>query len=382
MVATLEAAEAGVTPVDRRPVAGQSRDNKHSQAYPKNLNTQRKFLMQAIAEPTTNQTETWRWHSHDFRAMNTDVYTRLFSHSGDGVLQDVERLFASFEQRLSRFLPQSDLSQLNSVQDEVFKSGPTLIGAVEVALWAAALTNGLYDPTILNQLEQAGYDCSFEQVADPQPLTVHSVLVGTSTSNVSSRPNFSFRSVQVNRASGEIYRPVGVNLDLGGMGKGYTVDRAADRLQGLGPFLINAGGDIFAYQSPPGEPGWQIDLTHPLQPGLSMARLHVNHKALATSTIAKRRWRQQGEVKHHLINPRTGQPAITDALSVTVAAERTVLAEVYAKVALILGAKAGLAWLQRLSGVDGLIFTAEQQILYTDGFDAMLDYVDPAGYTH
>jgi len=338
--------------------------------------------MQPIAEPTLNQTQTWQWYSHDFRAMNTNVFTRLFSQSGDAVLQDVERLFASFERRLSRFLPQSDLSQLNAARNERFETGPTLIGAVEVALWAAALTGGLYDPTILTHLEQAGYDRSFEQVANPQPLTVHNVATGMSTSHAPFYPKYSFRSVLVNRASGYIYRPVGVKLDLGGMGKGYTVDRAADRLQGLGPFLINAGGDIFAYQSPPGEPGWQINLTHPLQPGLSMARLYLSHKALATSTIAKRRWRHDGEMKHHLINPRTGQPAITDALSVTVVTERTVLAEVYAKAALILGAEAGLAWLQRLPGVDGLIFTAGQKILYTDGFAAMLDHIDPTGYTH
>ena len=332
--------------------------------------------------PKISQTQTWNWRSYDFRAMNTDIYTRLLSKTDDAVLHDVERLFTSFERRFSRFLPQSELVQLNTAQGECFKASPTLISVVEVALWAAGLTGGLYDPTILTYLEQAGYDRSFEQVPSPQPLTANAVSAGVSTNNAVSRPKYSFRSVQVNRASGTIYRPVGVKLDLGGMGKGYTVDRAADRLQGLGPFLLNAGGDIFAYQSPPGERGWQIDLTHPLQPGLSMARLYLNHKALATSTIAKRRWQHKGQIKHHLINPRTGQPAVTDALSVTVVAQRTVLAEVYAKVALILGAEAGLAWLQRLPGVDGLIFTDRQKILHTDGLTAMLDYIDPAGYHH
>lgn len=338
--------------------------------------------MQTETLPTTSQTQNWQWSSHQFWAMNTNVFTRLFSKTDDAVLHDVERLFTSFERRLSRFLPQSDLSQLNAAQDERFETGPTLIGAVEVALWAAKLTNGLYDPTVLTHLEQAGYDRSFEQVANPQPLTTNTAAAGVSTSDPMFRPNYSFRSVQVNRASGYIERPVGVKLDLGGMGKGYTVDRAADRLQGLGPFLVNAGGDIFAYQSPPGERGWQINLTHPLRPELSMARLYLNHKALATSTIAKRRWQHDGQIKHHLINPHTGQSANTDALSVTVVAERTVLAEVYAKVALILGAEAGLAYLQRLPGVDGLIFTAEQKILHTDGLVTMLDHIDPTGYQH
>jgi thiamine biosynthesis lipoprotein len=337
------------------------------------------MLTQTATRPQTT-TASWQWHSHDFRAMNTTVYARLFSQTDAAVLHDVERLFASFERRLSRFLPHSELSQLNAAPTERFKASPTLIGAVQVALWAAQLTHGLYDPTILTYLEQAGYNRSFEQVPNPRPLSTHDDLAGSDSASAPVYRPYSFQSVQVNRAGGTIDRPVGVRLDLGGMGKGYTVDRAADRLQGLGPFLVNAGGDIFAYQSPPGQKGWQINLVHPLQPGLSMARLYLHHGAIATSTIAKRRWQHQGQVMHHLINPRTGQPARTDALSVSVIANRTVLAEVHAKVALILGAEAGLAYLQQTPGIDGLIYTAQHQILTTEGMASRLERVDPAGY--
>jgi thiamine biosynthesis lipoprotein len=164
------------------------------------------------------------------------------------------------------------------------------------------------------------------------------------------------------------------------MGKGWTVDRAADQLQGLGPFLINAGGDIFAYQAPPGQQGWMIDLIHPLNPELLMARVQLHHRALATSTIAKRRWLHQGRSMHHLIDPRTGQPAQTDALSVSVVADRTVLAEIYAKVVLILGVEQGLVFLQNLPGVEGLIYTAGSQIVYTAGLSSILERVEPSGY--
>jgi thiamine biosynthesis lipoprotein len=111
-----------------------------------------------------------------------------------------------------------------------------------------------------------------------------------------------------------------------------------------------------------------------------MARLLLHHRALATSTVAKRRWQNQGQIMHHLIDPRTSQPAQTDALSVSVVADRTVMAEVYAKVALILGAEQGLAYLQNLPAVEGLIFTAGSQILYTPGLAELLDRVEPAGY--
>ncbi len=331
----------------------------------------------------TQPRSNWQWRSHSFKAMNTNVHTWLYSQVADNeVLTDTQRLFASFEKRLSRFDPDSELSRLNACEREAFQASPTLIDAVEVALWAAEVTGGLYDPTILSKLERAGYDRSFEKVAGAVPFTFSPSPSAPPARARAFMPPFNFRSVQLNRAGKKIYKPAGVRLDLGGIGKGWTVDRAADRLQGLGPFLINAGGDIFAYQTPPGKKGWEIDLIHPLKPELFMARVYLQHQALATSTIAKRRWQQNGRVMHHLIDPRTGQPAQTRALSVSVIADRTSMAEVYAKVALILGTQHGLAYLQSLPGVEGLMYTAESEIIYTAGLEQMLDKLEPAGYVN
>ena len=137
---------------------------------------------------------------------------------------------------------------------------------------------------------------------------------------------------------------------------------------------------MFAYHSPAGQRGWQIDLVHPLKPELSMTRLYLHHRALATSTIAKRRWQKEGQLKHHLIDPRTGQPAQTDALSVSVIADRTVMAEIYAKVTLILGVEEGRAYLQSLPDVEGLIYTRDSKIVYTEGLIPLLARLEPEGY--
>jgi thiamine biosynthesis lipoprotein len=324
----------------------------------------------------------WRWNNHAFRAMNTNVQTRLYSQTDSEVLVDVEQLFNSFEKTLSRFNPHSELSRFNANEQSSFKASPTLLDGIEVALWAAKMTGGLYDPTILNDLERAGYDRSFEKIntATPLPQSPRDSSPYGPMQQPFSRP-FTFRDVHLNRPRREIYKPDGVRLDLGGMGKGWTVDRAADRLQGLGPFLVNAGGDIFAYQSPPGQKGWDIDLVHPFKPDQFLGRVRLHHRALATSTLAKRRWQHNGQVRHHLIDPRTGQPADTDAVSVTVVTQRTVIAEVIAKVVLILGVEQGLAYLQQLPGIEGLICTAEATIVTSPGLESLLERLEPAGYT-
>ncbi|MDM8519225.1 FAD:protein FMN transferase [Anaerolineales bacterium HSG6] len=324
----------------------------------------------------------WHWNNHSFKSMNTQVQIRLFSQSdmADEILLDVQELFGSFEKRLSRFDTKSELSQLNISTQRASLVSPTLLNAIEIALWAAEATNGLYDPTILNNLEQAGYDRTFEQVATIYAQSTRDYEPISPIKNIQ-RQSFSFREVSFNRTNRKIHKPVGLRFDLGGMGKGWTVDRAADQLQGVGPFMVNAGGDIFAYHSPPGEKGWQVNLIHPFKPEKFYARLHLHHQALATSTIAKRRWQKNGQVMHHLIDPRTKKPAKTDAISVSVVAERTVLAEIYAKVALILGAKRGLAYLERLPGVDGMIFTDDSQLLYTAGFGLLLDQLESTGFS-
>lgn len=325
----------------------------------------------------------WSWNGYCFRAMNTRVQTWLYSPdpANSAILVDVQRLFNSFEKRLSRFNPASELSRLNSSRQELFQASSILLDALEVALLAAENTGGLYDPTILGALERAGYDRSFEKIEHPVPLDRAAALSQDRSPHQQSRLPLAFRAIQLHRARGQIYRPPGIRLDLGGMGKGWTVDRAADRLQGLGPFLVNAGGDLFAYQSPPGRKGWTIDIVHPLRPEAFMARVLLHHRALATSTIARRRWQHGDRIMHHLIDPRTGQPAQTDALAVTVIADRTVMAEIYAKVALLLNAEQGLAYLDSLPGIEGLIYTANADILYTAGMAEILDRIEPAGYS-
>ncbi len=260
-----------------------------------------------------------------------------------------------------------------------------LYAALEVALWAAQATGGLYDPSLLSALVAAGYDRSFEQLPAPAAFIwdgpdgpvggpcsgFGAIPAATATPNAG--------SVLLDPETRTVRRPVGLQFDLGGMGKGWTVDRAADGLQAHRAFLVNAGGDLYAQGQPGSDRGWRIALEHPLHADRWMAQVFVLNRGLATSTVMKRRWRQAGQLAHHLLDPRTGRPAQTDALSVTVLAPRTVLAEIYAKAALILGAEAGLAYLELLPDVEGLIFTATGRIAHTAGFAPLLDALEPAG---
>ena len=170
----------------------------------------------------TDQTQlNWQWHRHNFRAMNTQVETSLYSQhpASETILADVQQLFISFEKRLSRFDPNSELSQLNACEQDSFQASPILLDAVEVALLAAEATGGLYDPAILSNLEKAGYNRSFEAIENACPYALAPQAAPTTTPAPFHAP---YQTIRLNRAAREIYKPAGIRLDLGGMGKGWT----------------------------------------------------------------------------------------------------------------------------------------------------------------
>jgi len=290
--------------------------------------------------------------THQFRAMGTEVGLWLW-HSDELIaqraLRQTEQYFAQIEAHLSRFKADSELSHLNYSAGKPFTASPLLFELVETALAWRKRTGGIFDPTVLKALLAHGYDRSFEEIVN---RTDQNVSINRTTSLA--RPQ-----VKLNRAHHTITLPQGVGLDLGGIAKGWTVQQAGQKLGQLGPALVDAGGDIACMGAPPTSSAWLVGIDNPLQPNTDLATLTLNNEVVATSSLARRRWQHQGQMVHHLIDPRTGAPAITDLLSVTVIGPHLPEAEIQAKVALILGAQKGLAYLATQPDVSALLVTTD-----------------------
>ncbi|MFN2136643.1 MAG: FAD:protein FMN transferase [Candidatus Promineifilaceae bacterium] len=330
---------------------------------------------------TMTEPAAWQWCRRSFRAMNTDVHLSLAAREPQAQLRLVEESFRYFEQLLSRFRPDSELSRFNASGADAFQASTDFFAAVQAALWAAQQTAGIYDPTILDYLEEAGYDRTFSAITDPRPLTKDNGMdAGAAAPSSTLVCGETYGLFCLDPFSQLIWRPPGLRIDLGGMGKGWTVDRVADALCQEGHFLLNAGGDLYAYGTNGLEKGWDVHLALPFDDALTYATLVVDHHAVATSTTARRRWMKDGFVQHHLIDPRTGRPAQTDAVSVSVVAGRAFTAEIYAKTALILGIQEGLAFLDSLPEVEGILFSEAREVYLTNTADRFLMRLDPAGY--
>jgi thiamine biosynthesis lipoprotein len=281
---------------------------------------------------------------HLFRAMGTEVDCLLVSEdeTAPAALQRVEDEFRRLERLLSRFLEDSQLSRLN--REGSIEAGEDLMSVVELALEARERTGGRFDPTVHDALVSAGYDRTFSEVAaDGQAVSSAAACGG---------------EVYVDRSRAVVSLAEGTRLDLGGIGKGYAVDRTCDLLCELGPCLVNAGGDLAVRGLPPEHGLWPVGLETPAGP----MTVGLTRGALATSGRDKRRWRRGGRELHHVIDPATGAPCDTDLLRATAIAPTAVEAEVAAKCLLMAGEENAVSAASE-QGLACVLVTADDRVV-------------------
>ena len=247
--------------------------------------------------------------THVFHAMGTEVELFVQGSAGDR-WDEIEMEFERLEQSMSRFRPDSELSRLN--RDGRIVGSPSLVEVVTAAVEARESSGGLFDPTVHDAVVAAGYDRTFECLADRRPVLNGGAPCGGEVDVIGSRITLSS----------------GVRLDLGGIAKGYAADRAVELLAESGPSLVNAGGDIAVRGG-----AWPVGV----KTADGTITLLLEGGALATSGSDRRRWAVDGGTAHHLVDPRTGRPAETDLLRATVVAGSAVEAEVLAKTAFLGG---------------------------------------------
>jgi thiamine biosynthesis lipoprotein len=272
-------------------------------------------------------------------------------------LESVPQWFEAWESALSRFRPESELSRLQGRSGDHLAASPTLCAVLAESIRAAEYTDGLVTPLVLDALQAAGYEGSFEEIDfSPAPDPRRTVRI----------PDW--RNLHSDPTNGTLDLPAGSHLDLGGIAKGWAADRAAAVLGRRGPALIDAGGDISVSGPRADGSSWPIGVGNPFAPSESLLLIALSAGGVATSGRDYRRWIQSGKMRHHIIDPRTGEPAATDVLTATVIAPNARLAEAGAKAALILGSRAGIEWINRHAELAGMLVLEDRRMAYSDRF--------------
>lgn len=251
-----------------------------------------------------------------------------------------QRLLQWHEQ-FSRFERSSELSRLNRDLRETVPVSAMMARFAEAAVRAAEMTGGLVDPTLVDEVERAGYrhDLGTGYVADHALRSVTPPLRAPAP-----HPQRRWREIVVDRRAGMITRPIGLRLDSGGTAKGLFGDVLAEVLSLHESFVIAAAGDLRVG----GAAGLRrpVQVTSPFSEGEILHTFALAGGAVATSGTTKRRWRDAGgAVAHHLLDPATGRPAFTGIVQATALARTGLEAEALAKAALLAGREFAAGWL-------------------------------------
>ena len=292
---------------------------------------------------------------YTFDAMGSDVRLLIGPALAPGqptpeaAAQREHEFVLDYGHRLSRFRADSELCALNRDPRREVPASPLLRSAVSAGLWSAQRSGGLVEPTLVREIEAAGYRTSR---AGATPASLAEAL-SEAPPRTPARPNPAsrWREVTVSQERGTVSRPPGVMLDTGGTGKGLCADAVAYRLRGYTRFVVDCGGDIALGGVGAQLDPYEIDVAHPVS-GAVIGTLSLQRRGIATSGLNVRIWRiPDGGFAHHLLDPSTGQPAWTGLISVTAVGESALEAETLSKLALLLGLEGAREVLAPLGGV-------------------------------
>ena len=259
-----------------------------------------------------------------------------------------------WENILSRFIPGSEISQLNQEMERWAPVSNVLWDTLQCARDAFLMSGGLVDASMLDAIQKFGYLQNFETMNSNN--LVRSALVNNRKKHV-------FSDIQFNDSRQEVFLPSGCAIDLGGVAKGWAAQQTMLRLSQFAPALVNAGGDIaISGLQTNGEP-WTIGITDPANPEQSIQILSVKNGGVATSGKDYHRWQRNGDWVHHLIDPRTHKPAQTDILTATILAPSVMEAEMAAKTTFILGRHKAMKWLDVHPEFTGYLILDDKTII-------------------
>jgi FAD:protein FMN transferase len=269
-------------------------------------------------------------------------------------IQHAFKEIRALEQRMSEWRPDSEISEVNRRAGSPVQVSLETFEVVSKALWAGKLSHGTFDISFAS----LGELWKFGDAAEAEPKLPTKAQVRAALRFVD------YRRIQMDEGVRTISIPRGAKLGLGGIAKGYIVDRAVQVLRGRGlrSFLVQAGGDLYGAGSKPDGSPWVSGIQDPRGPqGSFFASIQLTDHAFSTAGDYARAFLKNGKRYHHILDPRTGYPA-TACRSVTVWAPDATTADAIDDGVFILGPEKGLALVESLAGVGAVIVDRRNKV--------------------
>jgi thiamine biosynthesis lipoprotein len=324
------------------------------------------------------QADTWaQWVSDRAAIMGTRVSVQLWHPDNQRATALIDEVFAEFrriDRLMSPYIEESELSLLNrEAALRAVTISSELYGLLEKSHETSKLTSGAFDITFAS----VGYLYDYRRGVAPSSEQLRESL-----------ESIDYRHVRLDPVDHRVsFATPGVRIDLGGIAKGYAVDRAIGLLkqQGIQHALVTAGGDSRLIGDHRGRP-WQIGIQAPRDENAMVALLPLMDEAVSTSGDYERYFMQDGVRHHHIINPKSGRSA-GELQSVTIIGPNATRTDALSTSVFVLGLEAGLALVNRLPDLEAVIIDGQGHMHYSSGLMDPLQEKTPkqhsaAGRTH
>ena len=268
------------------------------------------------------------------------------------VFQEINRL----DYLMSNYKKESVLSELNrNASAEPTNCNKELASVIEQSLQYSDLTDGAFDITIGPLMKKWGFFKKEGRIPGKEEL--ESALESVSYKSIIIEEK-TIKSLAKNPGTVKtvFFKNPGTQIDLGGIGKGYAVDRAISVLKqnGINSALINFAGNIYTFGTPPGKDSWAIGLQHPRESEGLLGTFEIKDKAVSTSGDYEKFFTIEGKRYSHIIDPRTGNP-VKGIVSVTIVTGNATRADALSTGIFVLGLTKGIELIEQLSDVEGII---------------------------
>ncbi len=296
------------------------------------------------------------WHKHSFNVMGTQAEVELW-YENDVKAQHfavmVESEMRRIEELMSPYIESSEVYKIN--QMPVGKSlnlSEELFLLIQRSIEFSRLSNGAFDITFAS----IGYRYNYRERIKP---TLDEIDQG--------KPLIDYRSIKLDAKNYKIaFAKQGMKIDLGGIAKGYAVDRCIEllRQKGVKHAFVKSGGDSRLLGDKRGRL-WTIGIQHPRNKDKVLTQVPLENVAISTSGDYERFFIENGERIHHILDPKTGQSA-KKSISVSIIAADSTTADALSTTVFILGYEKGLSLINKMKDVSAIIIDANGQFHYSD----------------
>mgnify|MGYP002713063289 CR=1 FL=1 len=301
-----------------------------------------------------------QWHVADATIMGTSVHVELWHpdvRTGKALVASVFDELRRIDRLMSPYKEASELSRINRDGGQhTVKVSAELVSLIRQSQRISELTHGAFDITFAS----VGFAYDYRSATRPDRGRLDALHSGIDYRNLITDATASTVSLG---------RP-GVKIDLGGIAKGYAVERSIGLLQqhGIGHALVTAGGDTRVLGDRRGRP-WLVGVRHPRARSKLITRLPLDNEAISTSGDYERFFEEDGVRYHHIINPRTGDSA-RQVQSVTVVGPDATQTDGLSTSVFVMGVERGLALIDSLNGYETIIVDRHGELHYSQGLEA------------